>query len=161
MGERFVKKIITGLLTISPLKFPSLRLSPHDRTWLKSLIESNVKSGILYRGLQKKRTRAGLHVVRFIVEQWLLSCLRDDSAPVSKYILAALSVVLISATGARAGDIVVAESYTDEYCMKWKDLDLRLEGGTSLAHLRLTVTLRYTKGYKYASFAVSVSVPSG
>jgi len=54
--------------------------------------------------------------------------------------------MLLSATAARPGDIVRSYYYTDEYCMKWKDLDLTLGLGGTISDLSLTMILRFTKG---------------
>jgi hypothetical protein len=87
-----------------------------------------------------------------MARSWLEKSLADGCGSWDKVLLKLLSVVLMSACAARAGDVLRTVGYEGPIAMCWKDVELVLnpvgDRPPSVQDLRGKFTLRFTKGRK-------------
>lgn len=57
-------------------------------------------------------------------------------------------MVLYLATGARSGDIALSHGYTEQYYLRWSDVELKLTGEPHLKGVSCKITLRLCRGAK-------------
>ncbi|KAL4792085.1 hypothetical protein BDV19DRAFT_369076 [Aspergillus venezuelensis] len=62
--------------------------------------------------------------------------------------LYALATMMITATGARTGDISLSNGYDDSCSLCWSDVEMTLGHNTELKNVTLVLTLRFCKTQK-------------
>lgn len=110
---------------------------------LKSLIIRLEKDGVLTTDSVRERLWVSARLMTLLCTDLLAHGLVEHDW--TSIIQRTLTISLLSATGARAGDVFVSSGYDDDYCLKWRDLvvDRRRTG-----EFMLKVTLRFCKGHK-------------
>jgi len=87
-----------------------------------------------------------------MARSWLEKSLADGCGSWDKVLLKLLSIVLMSACAAQAGDILRTGGYEGPIAMCWEDVELVLDPVEdrlpSVQDLRGKFTLRFTKGRK-------------
>ncbi|KAL8833615.1 MAG: hypothetical protein Q9176_007909 [Flavoplaca citrina] len=124
----------------------------HYAQRLTVFLDRSVRDGRLTKGIWKKRQYLGFMMVSRIAKSWLQYHLNNGVNSWDRPLARLLSVLLVSCTAARSGDIGRARNYQGMECLRWEHLDLFIDDSdpTSppIESLQLHITLRYTKGYK-------------
>lgn len=133
----------------------NLQWTPQDDERLKSWMQNMVMTNKLTLKAQPK-TWIGFAVVSRLIRTYLEHASKHGTTNWDITIARCLSVVLISSLGARCGDVALSSGYFFE-CLTWENVEVYIEvddmtGATpspvTVGHLRMRVTLEYTKGQK-------------
>ena len=126
-------------------------MGPHESARFKVWLEQAVKDGKLKIGTWKKRVWIGFAVLSRLVSSLLSHKIQHGSINWDIQIAKCLSVVLISALGARSGDVTRSNHYTGQEFLQWRHVHLHIVGDQPvLANVRATITLEFQKGHKIA-----------
>ena len=100
--------------------------------------------------IYRDRQWMGMAALFKLCIHWFRLALTQGAKSWDRTIYTVFSVVLQSATAARAGDLALSRGYRKEF-MAWKDLTVKLTKDASVSNLELIVRLRFVKGQKYVS----------
>ncbi|UPX16703.1 uncharacterized protein EKO05_0007091 [Ascochyta rabiei] len=124
-------------------------LSPHERLRISSLIDSLLQQGKVTQDPSWERSWAGVVVVRKLIHSLVTQAFQYGTMTWDIVLAKCLSIVLVSALGARAGDVTVAprDQHTLPYLV-YKDVIIKMKEGSTIDDLVAVVTLRNEKGDK-------------
>lgn len=114
----------------------------------KAILAQQVQAGTLIKGIWRDRHWVGVTLMHFIVTKNLEHALRAGVQSWDFVVMDILAIVLTSATGARGGDIAVSDGYSNDFCLKYRDIRIQLEGGKDLHNLCSDISLEHQKGSK-------------
>jgi len=118
---------------------------------INHFFDQQVREGKLARGRQNPRSWLGFQVVRKLIDDFITDAIVNGSRNFDVIVSQVLSILLISSTMARVGDITVSMGYdrASGFYSKWRDVVIKIDGPTaSLAHLKIAFSLPHTKGHK-------------
>jgi hypothetical protein len=144
-----IKKGIENLFSGLTFEYPKFNLTKHECTKLDALIDGLAVEGKLLRGKRRKKNEwIGVALVEKMSRCWLQAALDDGCLSWDIVIHKAMSVVLQSALGCRAGEISRSRHYTVE-SMRWSHLVMKLPPSqNTLDDVQLTCELKFMKGKK-------------
>lgn len=148
-SSRTVLNIMKSLMAVLAFLYPSAINSVE----LKERVHKEIKCAVFDQVLTKEpifeRSWVGSDLITQFVTKTLYDAASNGTRSWSVTIQKALSLVLLSATAARAGDIVLSEGYAAEY-LTWAGVRFVYSSAHShmLEHLKCNITLGHTKGHK-------------
>lgn len=139
------------LLAYGHFKWSDFKMGSHESARFKVFLDQAVKDGKIKVGKWKKSTWIGFAVLSRLVSSYLSHNIKHGSLNWDIPIAKCLSLVLISALGARSGDVFRSMHYKGQEYLQWRHVRLHLVGSQpSLANVRATITLQYQKFHKIA-----------
>lgn len=152
-----VNTIITGvkiLLAYGQFKWKEadgFKISGHDSTRFGVWLDQAARSGQLVRGQWKKSTWVGFAVLSRLVRTYLARGIDDGTCSWDVTIAKGLSLVLVSALGARPGDVAQSRLYKGTEYMQYRHVELYIEGDEPVfCNMRARITIEFEKGHKTA-----------
>lgn len=137
------------LVTYGEFSWIDFHIPKYYTLRLKTLLDDFVDAKQLIRGHYRPKTWIGFTTVSRIVRAYLQRAIDFGTRSWDITIARCLSLVLVSSLAARAGDVAHSRDFTGDEYMKYRDIELYLEGDDAkFVNLRARVTMRYTKGFK-------------
>ena len=148
-----VKRGLTSLSAYGTFTYPEAsgyKLTARDGSRLQTWVDDAVKSGRLIKGRWRKRVWLNFTIVSRMTKAWLDHYEKYGTRNWDLIIAKHLSIVLVSSLGMRVGDVTRSGSYYGLEYLKYKDVQLRIEGDgeAKLENIKACITLCYTKGKK-------------
>lgn len=141
-----IRGLMWGLLRRCHFRFPDFKLGHHGLLRIDNAIEKLVQDKLIIRGRWHQRQWIGYSLTRTILVSWFAHGLDQGVLSWDVHLLRALAVVLMSACGCRAGEIV--RSYPSVGSLTWDDITIMLDGGFQLRNLMVEIKIRWEKGSK-------------
>ena len=142
---------VSILLAYGHFKWSDFKMGSHESARFKVFLDQAVKDGKIKTGKWRKSTWIGFAVLSRLVSSYLSHNIKHGSLNWDITIAKCLSLVLISALGARSGDVARSLHYKGQEYLQWRHVQLHLVGSQpSLANVRATITLQYQKFHKIA-----------
>lgn len=125
------------------------KVTKHDRLRLATAIDRAHKMGKLTKDRAREALWVGASLVQRLAYALVNRALKDGTRSWDLTISKTLSFVLQAAVASRSGDIIKSKGYTNEYCLKWKDVTIKKpKGGFKFEHLVAVLELRFEKDKK-------------
>lgn len=124
-------------------------MTRQDASQFRAFLDDAVKAGRLIKGSWCKRTWIGFLTLSRMVRAYIEYCLTKGCGNWDLVVAKSLSVTLISALGARSGDVTRSDLYHGTQFLQYQEIELYVDGqAASFENLRAVVTLTSMKGHK-------------
>jgi len=136
--------------TFTYTKEQGYKLTERDTLRYNTWMDDAIKAGRLTKGLWKKKVWLNYTIVSRMAKAWLNHFEKRGTRNWDLVIARLLSIVMVTSVGMRVGDVTRSTSYVGEEYVKYKDIEMKVEGdGTAkLKNLRARVTLSFLKDRK-------------
>ena len=140
------------LITQEKFRCETFKFADHYRQRLHTFLDQYTRAGRSAKGVWKRRQYVGFMMISRIAEAWLQYYLNNGINSWDLALCRLMSVLLVSCTAARAGDIARSQCYEGLECLKWEDIHLFIDDSDPtllpIDALQMHMTLRYTKNRK-------------
>lgn len=148
----WLKNAIGHTVEVCVFHYKAFTLSPHERLRIGTLLHSLLQEGKLTYDPAWDRNWAGVVVVRKLISSLATQAFEEGTLSWDITIARCLSIVLVAALGARAGDVTVAplDKHTLPF-LAYKDVVVKMKYGDGIGDLDTVLTIRNEKCNKYVS----------
>lgn len=139
---KYLQSVLRNVLNQCVFEYAGFSVSAHDRARFAAVLGDLVKKGKLTKNSNHERNWVGTSVVRRLAQAMLEEALLHGPICWDIEFSKVLSMVLVSALVARAGDVLRSAWYEDTVCLCYKDVSIKVvetSDGPSLAAL-ITMT---------------------
>ena len=144
--------ITTALAILSQygrFKYPDFQLTAFHRARIAQILYDAVSNNRLFRGKWRPRTWIGVVTLSRLTRSFLRHATEHGTVNWDAVVAKMLSVTLVSALGARSGDVVLTRGYKGSQYLQYRHIRLSLEDGPpTVDNLVAQFTLEFTKGCK-------------
>jgi hypothetical protein len=127
------------------------KITGHDSERLQTFIADAVKQRRLFKGYWNERTWLGFTTLSRMVTEYLKHFIAKGCCSWDVIVAKCLSITLVAALGARAGDVSRSNGYHNDEFLQWGHIRLYVDAESDVANfhdLRAVVTLKFMKGAK-------------
>lgn len=135
---------LCALIASLVFEYENFRLSPRERSRLVTLIDKLFKDGKLTKETAREAQWIGAQLIKRMMAAFIQEALSEGTRSWDVTASKVLSMVLLAACAARAGDIVRSRLYEGLVCLCYKDIVMEVRDN-SVASIRVVVTLRFEK----------------
>lgn len=151
LSSDFVRNKFTTLIkygTLTYTKASGFEITRRDMLRMQTFIDDAVCAGRLTKGCWNKRVGLNFILVSRLGRSWLRHHHQQGTLGWDLVLARLLSIVLVSSLGCRPGDVARSPYYKGAEYLKYRNVNLRLEGKPQWKNLRAQITLEFCKGKK-------------